>query len=177
MQTYVKGEKFSSLFARHDTERRERHGLIWTVEELAALKQLYLGGMSLEDMAVKLKRPADGVLIKLRDQDLIKFNGIHDVCLVDSRDGPSESSSQAMTSVQETTMSDATKTIEVQTLIQGQDAAKMSDEQVFSLIAKMEAKIEALQKIKTKSTKLAAAIEKMQADVQALAEYVDNRVQ
>lgn len=183
---YIAGDEFPADFAEKDSERRARHGQIWTAEELKKLRDLYHESTSLMGMCIRLQRPADGTLIKLLDLGLIRTEGRSSLgrtrytCRVTadaSKAHMAPTPQKATTSsTQEQTMSER-KTIEQVTLIQGQDATTLSDEQIFSLIAKTEAKIASLQNIKAKSTKIQAAIDALQKDVNALVEYVDNRVQ
>ena len=67
------------------------------------------------------------------------------------------------------------KNIESKTFIAGADAAKMTDQEIFTFMAKLEGDIERLEQIKHKPQKLLAAIALMKADVVALGEYVDSR--
>lgn len=178
---YLAGDRFPSGYLTHDVKRRARHGQVWSSQELRQLEDLYHSNAPLREMCETLERPADGVMIKLRYIGLVSESGGVNICRVTANDSktqmPQDTPRKAMTSsIQEQTMSER-KTIEQVTLIQGQDATTLSDEQIFSLIAKTEAKIASLQSIKAKSTKIQGAIDALQKDVNALVEYVDNRVQ
>lgn len=65
--------------------------------------------------------------------------------------------------------------IETKTYIFGQLAANVTDDQVFSQVAALEAQIEQLDKTVNKSKKLAAKIEALHADIKALNDFVDAR--
>ena len=69
----------------------------------------------------------------------------------------------------------STKTIENITFIKGNKAETLTDNEIFSEIAKLEAQKAALNKIENKPKKLEAAIVKLQDDIQALVDYVDGR--
>lgn len=66
-------------------------------------------------------------------------------------------------------------TIESRTLINGQNAADMSDKEVFKVIAKLESEMRTLESVVTKPKKLVAAIAALQADIEAVVAYVDAR--
>lgn len=65
--------------------------------------------------------------------------------------------------------------IETKTYIKGADASTMTDSQIFSRIAGIEQEIDKLKAIRTPSEKLAKTIAELEADVTALAAYVDGR--
>ena len=69
----------------------------------------------------------------------------------------------------------AAPTIETKTFIAGKDAKNMSDSEIFALIAELEADVDKLSSIRNKPKKLVASIEKTQAEIAKLVEYVDGR--
>ena len=69
----------------------------------------------------------------------------------------------------------STKTIENITFIKGNKAETLTDNEIFSEIAKLEAQKATLNKIENKPKKLEAAIVNLQDDIQALVDYVDGR--
>lgn len=161
---------FNTNFARNDLIRRARHGAIWTDDELKSLQRLYFDGASLRQMAETLARPADGVINKLRYLDLIEFDQSECkyyrlVPIADSSPTPKET---LMNEIQ-------APTIETKTFIDGEDASKMTDKQIFQKIAALEAKIDTLSKIRFKPKKLEALIATMTADIEKLVEFVDAR--
>lgn len=162
--------KFDTSFSRRDKERRERHGLPWTNDELAAMGRLFVDGVDLEGICKIMQRPADGVLAKLRSHGFISFSthDCCDYCLV------IPTGKAATTEQKETTMN-RDNLIESKIFINGADATGMSDMEIFRLIAKTEGEIAKLSEIKAQSKKLTATIDKLKAEVAALAEYVDNR--
>jgi hypothetical protein len=64
-------------------------------------------------------------------------------------------------------------TVETRTFVNGEDVAKMSDSQVYDLIAAQEAAIEKLNEIKAKPKKLVDEIAKRQAGIAALVAHLD----
>lgn len=66
-------------------------------------------------------------------------------------------------------------TITQKTYVNGVDVATCTDDQLFELIAKTEAEIERLSKIKTQSKKLVDRIEALKAGTLELASLLDNR--
>ena len=65
--------------------------------------------------------------------------------------------------------------IETKTFIDGIDASTVSDEQIFTRIAKIEAQIDTWNKIKTKPKKLEAKIAEAQQSINMLVAFVDGR--
>lgn len=62
-----------------------------------------------------------------------------------------------------------------QTLLNGEDAARLSDENLFARIKQAEDELERLGQIKNKPKSLTAKMEKMQGDIDALVQYIDSR--
>lgn len=78
----------------------------------------------------------------------------------------------------ETTMNPTTNPeaiIETQINVFGVNAAELSDDQIFDKIREVELAISNLKQTKAKSKKLAGKIEEMEAQLNALVTYVDNR--
>ncbi len=75
----------------------------------------------------------------------------------------------------ETTDMSHQKIIETKTYVNGADAANMTDEQIFSAIANVEAEINHLNGVQNKPQKLEAKIAAMQEDIKALVAFVDGR--
>lgn len=65
--------------------------------------------------------------------------------------------------------------IETVVRIQGQDASRMSDDDIFSFIAKLETQKKVLNGVENKPKKLTAKIDALQADIEKLVAYVDAR--
>jgi hypothetical protein len=161
----------------------ENYGNPWSKRELEQLVELYRKDLTLHQMCHALGRPASGVVAKLEQTRCIRKTNYgaaygsranYERCKVAA---PSTSTlpatSEAPAGAEETTMSE--KTIETRVLIQGQNAAEMSDKQIFSLIAKLEKEIKAMSEIERKPKKLVAAIDQIKADIDKLVEYVDSR--
>lgn len=169
---------FNTTFAKTDITRRARHGKIWSYDELETLRRMFEEGAALRFMCERLERPADGCIAKLHQLGLIMYDG-NDYYIVDKqRDDYFDSLKYAPVLIhkpnEEPTMT--APTIETKTFIQGEDAATLTDTQIFSKIAKLEAEIEKLDKIQNKPKKLVAVIEKLKEDINKLVEFVDARV-
>lgn len=67
------------------------------------------------------------------------------------------------------------KLVDYKVLIAGRDSANVSDDQIFGMIADLEAQIKALNAIEHKPKKLSAKIEALKADIASLVDIVDNR--
>lgn len=65
--------------------------------------------------------------------------------------------------------------IEEVVLIKGQRADNMTDDQIFSLIAKLETEINNLESISNKPNKLKSKIEALRQDIYKLVVFVDGR--
>lgn len=147
----------------------ERFGKTWTVEEVEHLNKLFSQGLGLSNICKLLQRPAAGVLAKLEN-------------LVDRDDSGGywyryDNTVKPTETTKEQTMSTNTTSpvVKTQTLIAGQDAANLSDGEIFRLIAKIEGEITSLSSIKAKSNKLAAAIKAKEKDISDLVAVVDGR--
>jgi len=68
-----------------------------------------------------------------------------------------------------------TTKIENRTYINGNNAADMSDDALFSHIAAIEAEAASLSKLNTACESMNARIQQLEDDAKALAEYIDNR--
>jgi len=167
-------QKFDTSFARVDCSRRERHGQIWTDTDYANLVHMFNTGATLKQMAEALMRPADGVINKLAAKRLIEFDpGTLNYYVTRHATRGAESQPQPINSTQEPAMT--APTIETKTFIQGEDAANLSDAQIFAKISSLEGQITKLDAIKTKPKKLVKVIEDLQADIAKLVEFVDAR--
>lgn len=143
-------------------------GKKWSEEELSGLLNYYHKGLSLRQLCLKHGRPKTGVLNKLCELRLLRFCKLtyKYIILVQPNN---------MTSIQKEEIAMSNANIETKVFIQGKDASEMSDSQIFSLIAKLEAEQDKLSLIKNKPKKLVALIEGLTTDIQKLVEYVDAR--
>lgn len=144
-------------------------GKRWDSEELAALRYNYNLGLDLTEICTRHKRPKSGVLNKLCELRLLRYDSSTYNYIVVSKP---KNQSQTETE-KETIMSNAN--IENKVFIQGKDATEMTDAQIFSLIAKLEGEQDKLSQIKNKPKKLVAAIHALTLDIEMLVEYVDGR--
>lgn len=145
----------------------ERYGVTWTADEHRTLLDHFRCGKSIYRMMEEMRRPAAGILAKLVDHG----------CIQKDADGNYFYVNQT-TTVQPTKEHEMTQNaanIETKTVIRGQDAATLSDDQIFSLIGKLEQEAEGLGKIQNKPKKLGAKIEAIHDDIKKLVEYVDGR--
>lgn len=170
--------RFDSSYADRDYEIRSRHGKPWQLIEDENLATLFRGGSDPPLMCATMQRPASGILSRLCKLRLLRLHGtdhwtyyyaevpiMNDEALIRPVKSPIV--------CKDTTMS--TPTIETRILIQGRNAAAMSDAQIFDLIGEIEGKITKLEAIKAQPKKLVAAIEALKADIAKLVEYVDIR--
>lgn len=154
-----------------DPRKRDRHGMPWAKEEHDSLLYLWDNStLTPLEICDQLERPLAGIIPKLRDAGRIwACTNTPNKWWHQPRNQRADQSTN-----HENTMSN-TPTIETKTFIAGQDAANMSDVQIFAKIASIEQQIDKLEQIKAKPRKLVAAIEAMRKDVDALCEYVDGR--
>ena len=163
----LKDEIFPSAYRHRDKVKRDNHGKLWTVEERHKLKSLYDTDHTLQMMCEILQRPAEGILAKLSAMRLIRYDQLMNTYY------RAATPTEVKPEIKEEIMS--TKTIENITFIKGNKAETLTDNEIFSEIAKLEAQKAALNYIENKPKKLEAAIVKLQDDIQALVDYVDGR--
>ena len=176
---------YDTSFELRDTVVRARHGRPWTPSEEKELRDNFLKGCSLPYLCEHLQRPATGVLIHLTKQNLLLKEpaGCYPCrYFIPDRIALLIKESQSQPETKEIEMSTPTiksavsaPVIQTKTFIAGRDAAHMSDDEIFDLIADLEFAMDKLKLIRNQPKKLVANIEKMQADVAKLVEYVDGR--
>lgn len=143
-----------------------RRGQRWTPEDDDRLRNMVASGYSIVEMCQLLGRDPGGITGRFVNLGIAQLNdeGYY-VQITDN---------EPTTTTKENTVH-TTATIETKTFILGRDASTMTDVEIFNLIAKTEAELVKFEGIKTKSTKLAAHIEKVKNDLCRLAEYLDSR--
>lgn len=152
-----------------------RKGYSWTMEEWAKLQALYREGKDLNQICYEMERPAGGVLPKLINLGLVKQEAeTGDIYRVQQ---PNNQEVKHETQPEQETQMSNTKVIEVKavTTIYGVDASTKSDDEIFSLISKLEKEVETLAQIKNKPKKLDKKIEDINEDIKKLVDYVDSR--
>ena len=169
-----KGDIFDSSFARDDKMRRARHGLRWTESELATLKRWFLQGVDLERIAINMMRPSDGVLSMLSQNNLIRFDQ-RDMKYHITRDHTPLDIDEDEDQPQPKEPTMATPIIETKTFIQGEDAANLTDDQIYAKIVKLQDRIAGYDKIANKPKKLQLLILDLIADIGKLVRFVDSR--
>lgn len=166
-----------------------RSGSSWTTSDDALLIEYFKQGMSLVNMARHCERSATAVLSrlaqthKLIDDDragnfIITTKGQARRTKETEMNETSipQAKSPKIPAMEAYDTGDALRpTIETVVLIHGQRADKMSDDQIFSMIANLEAKVTSYDDIKNKPKKLVAKIDAIKADIAKLVEYVDSR--
>jgi len=150
-------------FQWEDKETRKKHGLPWIRDDLIMLCRFYKEGKSLHEICDLLQRPAKGVVPKLVQMGAIDSYG-NDLNSLTKK---------------ETTMNPTpvvpTITTQTKTLINGTDAATLTDSFIFDLISQKEQQIAKLSSINNKPEKLNRLLNDIQAEINDLVKYVDNR--
>lgn len=158
-----------------------RAGKTWTIEEWKLLRDEYMRGETLAAMSLAHKRTCSalrealahaGFICKIVLQSSHRYHSNLPYYYKIIPDEHVHPIAQPEIQPEEITM---TKNIETKTLIAGQDAANMTDNEIFQKIAKLEAEVSKLQSIKVASKKLKAAVEALEVDIAKLVEYVDSR--
>lgn len=157
----------------------ERHGRPWLTSELVALERWFKEGKTLQQIVELSGRSTGGVIPKLQAARLIEPVTTSQLYHPDylyrvDIDEPTEQPITETQPIEELTMTTPAN-IENKILIQGQDAANLSDDQIFDLIAKLEGQQARLKSIDNKPKKLTAKIEALSNDIALLVEYVDGR--
>lgn len=153
--------------------RPARYGLPWTENEFKALRRHFAEGYSLVRICNEMERPASGVATKLHHLKLVDYDstsGRYYYPLKKETIMANEDNSCAKTSTPA-----KAPNIEVKVFIGGEDAARMSDEQIFNKIASLEDQITKASRILTRPKKLDKLVESIQADINKLVEFVDAR--
>lgn len=192
--SFQKGALFAS-----STEHRlasnttgARHGRPWLDEDYANLRRMFFEVNSLTYICKTLGRSAGGVVPKLKQMKLV-YEGNDNMYhpniyyAVDSsaetRVQPRSSEelydlqqAETLNQIQEQTeMNNEVKVIEEITLINGQNATNLSDDDIFKLIGKLEEMAQSLCRIQNKPKKLVAKIDSINEDIKKLVDFVDAR--
>lgn len=133
-------------------------GKNWLPEHYELLKARYNEGASFYELCKESGRSPSTVLAKLTELRLLVVDPRSHKHLV--RKHPSRLASTGGSGI---------------VIIRGKDVSEMSDLQIFSLIADLEAEHDKLLQIKQKPKKLAAAIQALTDDIDKLSAYVDAR--
>jgi len=168
------------------------HGKRWTDEMVRELVRLFLRGATAQRLCDEMGRTRDSVLAKLVDQQLLiqdaygssayayritnkaqrlarelfEPTGVGTPTETTPETNPETTKENTMTTI---------ATIENRTLINGNNGADMSDEELFVVIAKLEERKRKFEAIVTKPNKLVEAIAKLDTEIAAVAAYVDAR--
>lgn len=151
-------------------DRPARYGLPWAPKEFENLRKLFEAGHPLRTICGVMQRPPAGIVTKLHHLKLVDYDtisGKYYYSLKKETIMANEDNNCAKVS--------NTPNIEVKTFIGGEDAARMSDEQIFNKIASLEDQITKASRIMTRPKKLDKLVESIQADINKLVEFVDAR--
>jgi len=167
------------------------HGKRWDDNQERMLREGFTQGASLRLMCIRMGRAPSSILARLCFMHLLTLdestgeyritNPTPDpVMLTDDLEvNPSAmiAAARLLNSFNQPTENTmpAIATIEQRTLINGTNAADMSDKEIFKTIAKLESEVRVLEAVNTKPKKLVAAIAALQADIEAIVAYVDER--
>ena len=173
----IKEIEFKRPTSSSDETRLTRYGLPWTTNELLDLEFYWREGDYVEDISKKMQRPIAGIMAKLVATGYIDRRDFKEFMFVDlvrnKRVTKPQPQTQTLTQpTQETTIM---ANIETKTFIDNQDASRLSDDEIFSKIAALEAQINNLSAISNRPKKLDAKIAQLKRDIQSLVDYVDNR--
>jgi hypothetical protein len=163
-----------------DETKLLRYGLPWSSSEFETLELLWgTKGYALDAISTKMQRPIAGILAKLRDLGFVVRDTVDccHYCFYDTSTNccVKNLSLAAPKTTQPTQETTIMANIEIKTFIDNQDASRLSDDEIFSKIAALELQINQLSAISRKPKKLDEKIQKLQQDIEALVEYVDNR--
>lgn len=186
---------------RHPTPH---HGMPWTEDDIGYMLKRYKE-ISLLKLAEELGRKPDAVLFKLEKLRRVErfCVGSTPYCAIFPEQyeptvevSPNASRCNPAAGLQQTSKSDAPwltsestlqpqprpqepemgkPNIEIKTFIRGVDASTLSDDQIIGRIIDLEAQVQHLKTVKVNSSKVESAIQGLESDIQALANYLDNR--
>lgn len=158
---------FNTSFANRDSERRVNHGYPWSPPDLAYLTACFKEGDNLENLCVKLKRSAAGVIPKLKSLGLITYLGDDKYAYAETPTKPT----------QETIMSKDTSGFKTVPFYNGQAADSLSDDAILTALETLAAKKRHLDTISLPfaSQKVAAMKKKLEEDAADLLTYWEAR--
>ena len=150
---------------------RTNHGARWTADDFTELHRLWHEtDVPFEGICSNMGRSYSSIIAKLSERGYVRYDPATGAYFYNA-------AARGVTNPHPATKEEAmTTNIETKTFIAGVDAANMDDAQVFRHIAKVEQEIDKLRAIRAGSTKLQAAIAKLEGDVADLVRYVDNRI-
>lgn len=179
------------------------HGRLWTNAEEASLAREFCSGAPLKSICRGFGRTPAGILARLGLLGFLKYNAsasqyivrkppfnpfdlapstaaLADT-IVDTNDSLVDAIAhlQSFTTPrnQKETIMNTNTAIEIttKTLVNGVDVNSLSDAQIYDAIAKQEAEITKLDAIKNKPQRLRTEIERRQAGIKALVDYLDSK--
>ncbi len=171
----------------------ENHGKKWTTGHLVKLYQMFTEGRDCQHMSTTLGRYPEAVVAKMASCGMLihdyanvyevsegyfKRKGLvnHYLLQAQPQSQPQpQAQPQSQPQPQPETITMNAPTIETRTFIDGVDATTMSDEAIFSKIAKLEEQVDKYEKIITKPKKLQVKIDDIKKGIKELADYVDAR--
>ena len=178
---------FDHTFVYSDTTVRARHGKVWTPAETQSLRKELRLGATLKQICESLERPAVGVLTKAvshsyleRDIEADKYY-YTDLTLSSpehldkTADADLESPEYFINPINEKGTEMSSIEIKHVTLINGVDITKLSDDQIFDTIAKLEQSIESLDRLKHRPKALERRIESLKTQIKTLVDFSDSR--
>lgn len=163
----------------------KNHGAYYAADEIALMLRMFSEGYGAPDIAAALQRKHNSIAAKLKELELLSFDGSTNAWHVkrsrpylDQLPQPSEQTIAAINSFdtptqKETIMTASIIEITTKTLINGIDIATMSDSQLYSTIANQEDEIKKLEKIENKPKRLVNEIDKRKAGIRALVSFLD----
>lgn len=150
-----------------------RAGYAWTVSELITLEQLIKAGRyTIADVAAQLKRTSWAIICKATSKNILYMNTQNETYFFIVEDNEMTTGPNPARVITDEVR---TPIIETRVFIKGKDASLFSDEAIFEVIADLEARIFRANNIGNKPKRLVDLIQKTQADIDALVQYVDNR--
>lgn len=158
-------------------QNRRNHGARWTPDDYDRLAHAWFHtDYSFDEICNKMGRSYASIIAKLQERGYVKLNP-NTMCYEGDRQSSQTTQTQTASTNETATKEDTTMNanIETKTFINGIDASTLDDAAIFQRIAKLEQEIDKLRSIRAGSTKLVAAINKLEGDVADLVRYVDAR--
>lgn len=179
----VAGHVFANKSEYQAKTEAPNRGKPWTIEATEHLVDMFLTGHQLSELAEASGRTPGGVCGLLEKIQLIarREPGFYGPYVytgkaqkfrkeVEQREEAPIQSSQ-----EETTMSIKNEPLTEMNLIFGQYATTLSDDELIEAIRKVENQITSLESIKTKSSKIAARVETLKAQLEKIVTILDGR--
>lgn len=170
------GTEFDTSFMKEPQISRPNQGKIWNEEEEEMLRRAYHLNVSLKEMCRDLGRTPYGIVARLELLGLIvkdaRTNTYYRSVAAKPTQSPQTTTKESIMAAINT---NETTAFETKQIIFGQDATKMSEDDLIQAIKRVEGDIAKLKEVKTTSKKIAANIAAHEEQLAQIVAVLDAR--